>query len=423
MSEGILFGETAGAAGMDEIRGEGGEASPGAGSLPPPHGGTLIDRRAGGEELAELRARVGAGEFPAVEVDGRTAADIYMIAVGAYSPLRGFMGRDDYESVIETMHLDNGLPWSIPITLTAGSEEAANMAPGRTAALFHRGRPLAVMAVAEVFRWNPVREARFVYGTESPRHPGVEELHRRGTAALAGDIIWIGPGGGRYDLTPEETRTAFRRAGWTRVVGFQTRNPAHRAHEYIQKCALEMVDGLLIHPLTGPTRDEDVPAAVRIRSYEVMIEHYYPPGRVLLAAFPAPMRYAGPREAVFHAVVRKNYGCSHFIVGRDHAGVGDFYGPYDSQTIFHRFHGPDLGITPLFFEHAFYCGACGGMATAKTCPHGHEKRLHLSGTRVRTMLRSGIEPPPEFSRPEVARVLTGRTPGESGPKEGRGEEG
>lgn len=445
MGEEILYGRAAGTAGIDgmdegapsEAAGTGGPggaeaqpatgrgvgeglqpaAAPAVGELPPPHGGTLVDRQVQGEELAELRVRVAAGEFPAVAVDSRAAADLYMMAVGAYSPLTGFMGRDDYESVIETMHLDSGLPWSLPITLPISRKGAENIAPGTTVALFSRGSALAIMTVSEVFRWNPAREARFVYGTESRRHPGVEELWRRGESALAGEIRWIGPGGGRYDLTPAEIRSAFKRAGWSRVVGFQTRNPAHRAHEYIQKCALEMTDGLLLHPLTGPTRDEDVPADVRLRSYEVMIEHYYPRGRVLLASFPAPMRYAGPREAVFHAIVRKNYGCSHFIVGRDHAGVGDFYGPYESQTVFSRFKAEDLGITPLFFEHAFYCATCGGMATQKTCPHGEEQRLHLSGSRVRAMLRSGVKPPPEFSRPEVARVLAGS--GEAaGPKEG-----
>jgi len=271
---------------------------------------------------------------------------------------------------VETMHLANGTIWTLPVTLPVATETAANLREGDTVALMEQGD---VLLGGDIWLLDPPSLAAF----------------------------------GPYTLSPVQTRTAFAAHNWQTIVGFQTRNPVHRAHEYIQKCALEVVDGLLLHPLVGETKEDDVPAAVRMRCYEVLLRDYYPANRVLLGTFPARMRYAGPREAVFHAMVRKNYGCTHFIVGRDHAGVGNFYGTYDAQTIFSNFTSDELGLTPLFFEHTFYCYRCAGMASSKTCPHTDEARVILSGTRVRAMLRSGQTPPPEFSRPEVAEVLVG----------------
>lgn len=400
------------------------------GGLPPPHGGRLVNRLLTGEAREAGLAAWAA--LPRIALDAVATADARLIAAGAYSPIAGFMTRDDYESVVEEMHLANGLPWTIPITLTVDEETAARLPlDGRAALADTQGRPLAILQVEDIFRFNKAREAHFVYGTESLEHPGVAALYRRGDVAVGGALTWLaaldegGEGGGgegrgaegssaggagtgagiQRPLTPAETRREFQARGWRDVVGFQTRNPIHRAHEYIQKCALELADGLLLHPLVGWTRREDIPAEVRMASYDVMIRNYYPRERVLLTGFPAAMRYAGPREAVFHALVRKNYGCRYFIVGRDHAGVGGFYDPYECQGIFRRFRPEQLGVSPLFFEPAFYCRACGGMATRKTCPHGPDQHVHLSGTQVRERLAAGEELPREFSRPEVAALL------------------
>jgi sulfate adenylyltransferase len=269
--------------------------------------------------------------------------------------------------------------------------------------------PVALLSLTEKFNYDKRQEAKLVYGTEEERHPGVAALYRQGEVLLAGKICHLGlqeeTQFSALRLTPAETRGIFAQRNWRRIVGFQTRNPIHRAHEYLQKCAREIADGLLIHPLVGETKGDDISSEVRLRCYQTLIEHYYPQDRVLLSVWPAAMRYAGPREAIFHALVRKNYGCTHFIVGRDHAGVGDYYGTYDAHRIFDEFEANELGITPLFFDHAFFCRICGEMATAKTCPHEDMHRVALSGTRVREMLANGQSPPEEFTRPEVARIL------------------
>jgi len=374
-----------------------------------PHGGELVDRRVPEGERAERLQK--AQELKRVVLGPRALSDLEMISTGVFSPLAGFMVREDYESVAETMHLANGLVWSMPITLSISDDEANGIDEGDEIALVNgEGRVVATMTVADRYAYDKDREAREVYRTDDGNHPGVAALYRQGNALIGGEVTLLDeepnprpfPG---YYYEPEQLRSLFAEKGWRQVVGFQTRNPVHRAHEHIQKSALETVDGLLLNPLVGETKSDDIPATVRMKSYEVILDRYYPRQRTVLAVFPAAMRYAGPREAIFHAVCRKNYGCTHFIVGRDHAGVGDYYGTYDAQHIFEEFEPEELGITPLMFEHAFFCLSCQGMASTKTCPHDKEQHVFFSGTRVREMLSKGEYPPPEFSRPEVVEVL------------------
>jgi sulfate adenylyltransferase len=374
-----------------------------------PHGGDLVDLLV--PEGRREATRAEAEHLPKLVVNARELSDLEMLTVGALSPLRGFVGEADYVSVLETMHLTNGLAWSIPVTLSLTDDDVKRIGAGGSVALlpWEAGDPIAVVEVAEVFKRDRQKESVGVFGTEDLEHPGVQALHDAGDFCLAGTVRALAlpehddflP----YRLTPAQTRAAFAERGWRTVVGFQTRNPIHRAHEYLQKCALEIVDGLLVHPLVGATKDDDVPADVRMRCYEALFQGYYPKDRAMVSVFPAAMRYAGPREAIWHAICRKNYGCTHFIVGRDHAGVGSYYGTYDAQRIFEEFEPGELGITPLMFEHSFWCNACEGMASPKTCPHGEGSRVSLSGTKVREMLRAGERPPAEFSRPEVADIL------------------
>lgn len=372
-----------------------------------PHGGNLVQNWADESEQAELRER--AQELPQVIIGSRQLADLEMLANGAYSPLQGFMTRDDYVSVVNEMHLSNRLPWSIPITLAVAAERAAPLHEGEQVALVDTGGALqAVLTVEEKYPYDKQHEARQVYRTEDEAHPGVQVVYQQGDVLLGGPVrvVKLQPQTfAQYRYTPVQSRARFNERGWKRVVGFQTRNPVHRAHEYIQKCAMETVDGLYLHPLVGDTKGDDIPADVRMRCYEVLLENYYPTNRVTLGVLPAAMRYAGPREAIFHALMRKNYGCSHFIVGRDHAGVGNYYGTYDAQHIFSEFDAAALGITPMFFDHTFFCRICDAMASQKTCPHSSENHVILSGTKVRQMLRAGEMPPSEFSRPAVAKVL------------------
>ncbi|WP_414516535.1 sulfate adenylyltransferase [Nostoc sp. PCC 9305] len=373
-----------------------------------PHGGQLVNRIATPEQRAEFLSK--ADFLPRVELDDRAVSDVEMIAIGAFSPLTGFMNQEDYDRTVTEMRLANGLVWSIPITLSVSEEVASPLQEGSLIRLDNsRGEFIGVLQLTQKYNYDKTREAIKVYRTDDVKHPGVQVLYNQGTVHLAGDI-WLlqrepHPQFPTYQIDPAASRQLFQDKGWKTIVGFQTRNPIHRAHEYIQKCALEIVDGLFLHPLVGATKEDDIAADVRMRCYEILLEHYYPLDRVALAINPAAMRYAGPREAIFHALVRKNYGCTHFIVGRDHAGVGDYYGTYDAQYIFDEFEPSELGIVPMKFEHAFYCTRTKQMATSKTSPSRPEERIHLSGTKVREMLRRGELPPPEFSRPEVAAEL------------------
>jgi sulfate adenylyltransferase len=367
-----------------------------------PHGGTLINRIADSALESELRQE--SKGLRALTLSPRELNDLALIGNGALSPLSGYMTRDDYENVVESMRLANGLPWSIPVVLAVDRDEAPT--PGARALLYDGdGQLRGVIDVEEVFEHDKLHEARNVYRTEEEKHPGVAALFER-KEILIGGPVWVLPRERDPEsLSPAETRAEFERRGWRTIVGFQTRNPVHRAHEYIQKCALETVDGLLLHPLVGETKSDDIPAEVRMRCYRTLLENYYPSDRVLLSTLPAAMRYAGPREAIFHAMMRKNHGCTHFIVGRDHAGVGSYYGTYDAQKIFDEFSAEELGITPLKFENSFYCRRCQSMGSQKTCSHDSAHHVTLSGTQVRAMLREGKLPPPEFSRPEVAQIL------------------
>ena len=376
-----------------------------------PHGGTLVNQLLRG--IAREGALERAGTLPRLVLSPVNVSDVELIAVGTYSPLTGFMSKTDYESVINGMRLSSGPVWTIPITLPVSRAFADTLKEGDEIALYQAddgdGHLLATMEIQEKYPYEKELEAKEVYRTIEDKHPGVARVYAQEDVLLGGPVTLLNrpleQGFAEFRFDPIQSRRMFASRGWRRIVGFQTRNPIHRAHEYIQKAALEIVDGLFLHPLVGETKKDDIPANVRMESYQAILRDYYPAERVLLGIFPAAMRYAGPREAIFHALCRKNYGCTHFIVGRDHAGVGKYYGTYDAQLIFDEFEPQEIGITPLFFEHAFYCTKCQAVVTAKTCPHGKDSWLFLSGTQVREMLARGEAPPPEFTRPEVSQIL------------------
>ncbi|MCL5674838.1 MAG: sulfate adenylyltransferase [Candidatus Omnitrophica bacterium] len=373
-----------------------------------PHGGKLINRFAADEEKKILREKIPG--LKSIRLNKRQISDVEMISIGGYSPLEGFMEKEVYESVLHNMRLPDNIVWPIPITLAVNKETANNFETGEDIGLLNEsGAGIAILHLKEKYSYDKELEAEKVYLTKDIKHPGVDYLYSQSDVYLGGKIDVIEKPAhhkfARYYLPPSETRNIFEKNGWTTIVGFQTRNPVHRAHEYIQKCALEIFDGLFLHPIVGETKGDDIPADIRMKCYEALIEKYYPADRIILAINPSSMRYAGPREAIFHAIIRKNYGCTHFIVGRDHAGVGNYYGTYDAQKIFSRFTHEDIGITPLFFEHTFYCMKCEAMASSKTCPHSKEHHIILSGTAVRKMLQEGEIPPVEFTRPAIAQIL------------------
>jgi sulfate adenylyltransferase len=373
-----------------------------------PHGGKLVNRILEGAAQRVVIER--AQTLSKVTLDQRGISDVEMIAIGGFSPLEGFMTHEDYQSVLERKRLKNGLPWTIPVTLAVSKKEADGLKVGGEVALNdEQGTLIGILELTDKFEQDKAKEALSVYKTDDSKHPGVNYVLNSGEVLLGGRVSVVNrPGHSdfqKYRIDPAKTRALFEEKGWRRIVGFQTRNPIHRAHEYIQKCALEVCDGLFLHPLVGATKADDIPASVRMKSYEVMFQYYYPKDRTAMAVLPAAMRYAGPREAIFHAIIRKNYGCTHFIVGRDHAGVGKYYGSFDAHHIFDEFDAGEIGITPLFFDYTFYCKQCDGMSSFKTCPHDATHRVSLSGTQVREMLNRGEYPPSEFTRSEVAKVL------------------
>lgn len=377
------------------------------------HGGVLINRELSGAEAAEAKKK--AASLKKVILAAHEVSDLEMIATGALSPLEGFMGQADMNSVLEKMRLTNGLVWSLPVVKSLSDEEKKSVKAGDEVTLVDRetGTALAIMKIEEIYAHDKTKHAKCAYQTEEVAHPGVARVLSMGNYLAGGKIsLFERPRHTQfldYRNDPKDLRKIFAEKGWRRVVAFQTRNPIHRAHEYLTKCALEMTDGLLIHPLVGQTKGDDISAEVRMKCYEVLIEKYYAKNHAMLSVFPAAMRYAGPKEAIFHALVRKNYGCTHFIVGRDHAGVagpnGPYYGSFDAHKIFENFTADEIGITPVFFDFTFYCKTCGEMASTKTCPHDKTHHLSLSGTKVREMLTKGEIPPPEFSRAEVAKIL------------------
>ncbi len=374
-----------------------------------PHGGKLVNRIVEGAAADKLQQE--AKSLPQIALSPREACDVEMIAIGAFSPLTGFMGKADFEGVCKNMRLANGTVWPIPVTLCPADDVTAKINVGQKIALNDaKGRLLGVMTVKEKYAHDKALEIPNVYKTEDEAHPGVKTTKQQGNTCLGGDIDVVNanyePEFPDYRVPPAKTREAFEKKGWNTIAAFQTRNPIHRSHEYLTKCAQEMTDGLLIHPLVGETKADDIPADTRMACYKTLVDNYYSKDKTMLTVMPLAMRYAGPREAVLHTLIRKNYGISHFIVGRDHAGVGNYYGTYDAQKIFNQFDLPkDIGVTILKFEHTAWCKKCEAIVSTKTCPHGPEDKIAPSGTKVRELLKSGQRPPMEFSRPEIADIL------------------
>lgn len=378
--------------------------------LVPPHGGRLNFLLVVGKERVEEMER--AKRMPHVKLSTRETSDLIMMAIGAFSPLTGFMGEGDYSRVVEEMRLADGTLWPIPITLSVTKEEADSFKSGTEIALIddESDEMMGIITAEEIFSYDKKSEARQVYKTEDPAHPGVAKVYDQQDILLSGPVKVFSEGpypetfGDHYGR-PATTRAIFEEKGWITIAAFQTRNPIHRSHEYCTKIALEVCDGILIHPLVGKLKADDIPADIRMKCYEVLLQNYYPKDRVVLKVYPMEMRYGGPREAILHAIFRQNYGCSHLIVGRDHAGVGNYYGPFDAQMIFDEINEEDLHLRPLKIDWTFWCYKCDGMASMKTCPHSQQDRVLISGTKLREMLANGQMPPKEFSRPEVVEIL------------------
>lgn len=372
-----------------------------------PHGGKLVNCFVNPDE--KMTKMEQAKKLKSIELDEYLSFDLDCIAKGIFSPLEGFMSEEETLSSLETMHIRKFLPWTIPILLDISLQKAEKIDIGETVALYNSENQLAgTIVVKEKFKLDKKYLAEKVYGTNDEQHPGVKRTNGLADMFIAGPVEVFEKKViefEEYNLPPKQTRNIFEQSGWKRIVAFQTRNPIHRAHEYLTKCALEICDGLLIHPLMGTTKSDDIPGNVRMECYKTLIDNYYPESHVLLSIMPVNMRYAGPKEAIMHAIVRKNYGCTHFIVGRDHAGVGNYYGTYDAQKIFDNFNPDELKIIPLFFDHTFYCRRCGSMASIKTCPHDKSQHIMLSGTKVREMLKKGEALPEEFTRSEVSSIL------------------
>ncbi len=379
--------------------------------LVPPHGGgPLKPLLLKNDELLGERER--AKSLPTVHMTSRETSDLIMMAIGAFSPLSGFMNQEDYKNVVDHMHLFDGTLWPIPITLSITEDQAKSVSIGNNVALMDEesGELMGSMAVTEKYDYDKNHEAKMVFRTDEESHPGVAKLLAQKDILISGPVKVFSEGPypeqfGQHFGRPAETRVLFEEKGWNTIAAFQTRNPIHRSHEYCTKIALEVTDGLFIHPLVGKLKSGDIPADIRMKCYEVLLKNYYPEDRVILKVYPMEMRYGGPREAVLHAIFRQNYGCSHLIIGRDHAGVGNYYGPFDAQKIFTDIGAEELHIKPLKIDWTFWCHKCDGMASMKTCPHGKEDRVLISGTDLRKQLSEGQHPPKEFSRPEVAEIL------------------
>lgn len=378
--------------------------------LVPPHGGKLTPRLLKGDELTQEIEK--AKNLAAIRMSSRETSDLIMIGMGAFSPLTGYMLQKDYLKVVTDMHMDDGTLWPIPITLSVSTEQADTIKVGEEVALYddETDTLMGTMVVEEKYTYDKKHEAKHVFRTEDEAHPGVAKVYAQGDVLLGGPVKVVSEQDypekyGENYAHPEETRRIFEERGWTSVAAFQTRNPIHRSHEYCTKIALEVSDGILIHPLVGKLKPGDIPAEVRMKCYDVLLEKYYPKDRVVMKVYPMEMRYGGPREAVLHAIFRQNFGCSAMIIGRDHAGVGSYYGPFDAQKIFGEFGPDELHIKPLNIDWTFWCYKCEGMASMKTCPHGKEDRCLISGTEIRNTFAKGEKPPKEFGRPEVFEIL------------------
>ena len=386
--------------------------------LVPPHGGKLIPLLALGDEKMEGLKE--ASHLTIIRLSSREVSDLIMLAMGGFSPLEGFMGKEDYQRVVREMRLSNGLLWPIPITLSVSREEADRIKEGQKVALVDSDQDeiTASMFVEEKYSYDKRLEALQVFRTDDLKHPGVNSLYQQGEVYLGGRVKVFNEGGypERFPefARPAETRAIFSDKGWTTIAAFQTRNPMHRSHEYLTKIALEVCDGLLIHPIVGMLKGGDIPAEVRMKCYRALIDNYYPRDRVVVKVYPMEMRYAGPKEAILHAIIRQNFGCSHLILGRDHAGVGSYYGPFDAQRIFDELRAGDLYIQPLKLDSTFWCHKCGSMVSPKTCPHADEDHLLISGTMLREMLARGERPPEQFGRKEVLDILVNYYQSEAG---------